>query len=347
MFKKIFAIAASLFICSSLTWAEKPSRQPELRLCSQNLFRFAEKRSGKSSFQQEEKQKNYLISRFLRARCDVVALQEVVGASKREAARTAELLANALSYRSGRKFRVYVGDSYDQFIRNGYLVAEDLGQVEIENFSDEPLPRLQPLGPIGRFIRSPLALKLTLSSKESAAPKKLFILNIHFKSKSRADKDPTGTAFETVRMEMAEAVRTLIAKKKKEATTDTIFVALGDRNADSESATAEIMSGERLLDDFGKNGSCQLDTDNNPECTTGERRPELMGLFWLRRERYPEEYRGGTYLYKRQEEILDEIYVLPEDLEFLKRPSGRFAIGIDGEYYKGSDHKLVWAEFDW
>ena len=45
--------------------------------------------------------------------------------------------------------------------------------------------------------------------------------------------------------------------------------------------------------------------------------------------------------------LIDEIYVWPQDLAAARRRSGRLAVGMEGEFFKGSDHKLVWVELNW
>lgn len=313
-----------------------------IRICSQNLHRYGEV-SPRKRGESREQQRAFLVRRFLDAECDVVAVQEVVGSSRSEAQCTLEEIATAWSRAIDRPVRAIVGESRDEYIRNGFLLAEGRARLlETKSYLDAPLPRLQPLGPVGRFLRPPLALVLELPNGQRVMP-----MNIHFKSKSRGYLDPSGTNYENVRMEMAEGVRAILAEEERRRPAGTLFVVLGDRNSDLSSAASAVLSGSRTLEDF-RRGDCSVSDDLTPQCSGSALRPaRLVGLFEARSREFPGEYPRGSYRYKGREELLDEIFVPAPDLARAKRPNGRYAIGLEGQFYKGSDHKLVWLELGW
>lgn len=340
MSSRLNCIAAAL----TLLLFTVPARAEEnsgLRICSQNLFRYGESKSGDSP-EKRSKQLDYLITRFKRADCDVIAVQEVVGSNEREAQRRLAEIASALSFRSGDRFSALVGDSRDEFIRNGFIYRERRVTIEEKkNFLDYSLPRLQSRGPGGSFIRAPFALLLS----DKLSNLKVWLLNVHFKSRSFGFKDPSGTNFEILRMEMAEATRAITAAESKRLGQAVVPLLVGDRNSDLGSATSEILSGRLELPDFKSGGPCQLDEEEQVECRDSKRKEaSLLPLFELRRSLYPSEYRGGSYLYRGKQELLDEFYLPSPYLHLAQGKNQRLRIGFEGDFYKGSDHKLIWLE---
>lgn len=310
-----------------------------LTICSQNLSRFGEtKKKGES----RKEQRAELVERMLNASCEIVALQEVYGEDEKEAERNIKDLASSYSSVLNKKVDYYLGKTKDPYIRNGFLVVNsDLEFLDLKDYLSVPLERLSALGPIGRFIRAPIALEL----RDRKSLKKYFVLNIHFKSKSFGFKDHSGYNFEPLRMEMAETTRDILFKEVRNSKEKTVFVVLGDRNADYNEASAEILSGKRELDDFVTN-NCSLTSELVANCNNIEVRTEkVIPLFATKKRESLNSRELGSYLYKKKIELIDEIYILPEDLNLVKNKNKQFAIGVEGAFFKGSDHKLVWAEF--
>lgn len=288
--RTLFAV---LLCCCAvdLALAEPSAADGGFRICTQNLFRYGDRSKGGEA--RKARQRADLIERFQRADCDVVAVQEVYGETPSQANATLAELADAWSASSGEKVKALTGDSIDPYIRSGFLVRGRERILSSRSFGDEPLPRLQPLGPVGRFLRAPVLLVVEHPEMDGQ-PRRFAILNIHLKSKSYSFKDPTGTSFETVRMEMAEGVRNIVRRELKALSRDTTFVLVGDRNSDLDSATAELLDGERVLSDF-TGGHCRLDSENEPQCGDfAKHEPELIGLFALRRDSFPVNIRAGA-----------------------------------------------------
>lgn len=316
----------------------------EVRFCTQNLFNYGLPAQGKNA-QRPADQKRDLIGRMTSARCDLVALQEVTGKDQRRAQRTVDDLANTLTMITGKRFTGMLGESRNDRIRNGFLVSDRAGTVlSTRSFYRFPLPPLQRRGPAQSFTRGPLAILLEVRPQTGAPPKRLIVINLHFKSSHDGWKDPSGTDYEAIRMEMAEAVRRGADEMVRGYGRHVPIVIMGDRNADEFSATSAILSGERVLDDFRIAGRCSLGEKNQPVCgRLPAHQPEFVPLFATK-------FRGqdtGSYRYKSRNGFIDEILIGAEDLELVQNTRGELAVGITGEFYHGSDHKLLWAELNW
>ena len=340
-FRFLIALTA-IFCCTQvrLTRAESTS---VLRVCSQNLYRLGE--SGKSK-KRSETQLEDLTKRFMRAECDVIAVQEVVGSSESLALESLGVLAKAWERSLGEKILFYVGgDSIDEHIRSGFLVRSSVGKVAaIKTYPSEPVPSVQRLGPVLYFPRAPMALVLDTPGLKPR--KRFWILNIHQKSPVFGYKDGSGTDFELLRTEMAEALRNIVEREEKQEKQDTVFIVTGDRNSEGSSASAAVLWGKMELSDFERAGGCQIKKDGSPQCKTERKRePDYVGLFARRHELFPDKYPGGTYMYKKRQRSLDEISIKQKDLRLVTRENGKLSIGLEGEYFRGSDHRLVWAEF--
>lgn len=329
---------------------------PELILCTQNLQRFGEERRNNRNSREKGRasQLEALVERFIEGRCDLVAVQEVAGKNKRAAAASLNRLARRLSERTGRTFRGEVGEARDPSIRNGFLIADSLGKpAEIISYTDEEIPSVSRRRSAGFFVRAPLGVVIPISraapdgARHSEVSRRFFVLNVHSKSRHGGEKDPTGTQFETLRMEYAEATRLIVRRELARLGAGTVAVVLGDHNTHELSASADILTGEYLLADFQPGGACGLTRDLEPDCSRAVSHPPmLVGLFELRRNRAPRRYRGGSFRYRGKESLIDEILISPADLPLVTGPEGGLRIAFKGVLGEGSDHRLLLAEFD-
>lgn len=355
---RLLAIAVLLLVSSCQPVNSDTSRnnsselapRSRLRICSQNIQRFTE-RSQHWSAEKQERQLEYLVTRMKRAQCDIVALQELVGPSKDESQTIANQIAGALSKRVGAPYSAIVASSNDRVLRNGMLYRADALKVEkILELHREPLPRLQyQRGPAGHYSRGPLAVLFSVTADTPERPQRYVMpVTMHFKSKSRGYKDPTGTEYEILRMQMAEGLRSSIQMHLREMPAGTIPLLLGDRNSEHDSATAAVLEGALTLESF-RQGSCRVGKSARANCDDSVRPVErvqrpFVGLFSLRRNE--QQSNEGTHRYRGKATLIDEILVRPGDLGLLRRTNGSLAIGLEGEFFKGSDHKLLWAELN-
>ena len=332
-----------------------------LRVCSQNIFRLGAPDSAPWNYSRgasrgkknsrpkdsKEKQRDYLVERMKRAQCDVVAMQEVPAGPDAQSDGIANELAEALGSAAGEPFRALLARGSDGHIKNGFLVRENAGRVISVGDLEQSLPRLQRSpGPRGYFGRAPLVLLFEFKPAVDQPARRVLFITLHFKSRRNSSSDPTRTQFEALRLEMAEAIRTFaLAEVSKHP--GTAVVVLGDRNSATDSGSADVLTGERELEDF-RDGNCRIDQGLHAECDSMQGRPKaLVGLFEYRNELFPQRYREGSFMYRKQQELIDEILVRPTDLPLVQGPDSTLAIGLEGEFYKGSDHRLLWAEFNW
>lgn len=346
-FKNLCLVMNLYFYINSNCFAssELPINQ-NFKICTQNLFRYGEKQGN-----DKIKQRNYLVDRIVNARCDVIALQEVFGEDKKTAKRKLRSLQKALFDVTGDEYEFVIGDGFDLHIRNGFLYKKHSSKfIEHRSFHNTLLPKLQPLGPNERHLRDPLMLVLAFSQtvKTDNMPVYLLLLNFHLKSKHKGFHDPSGTNFETTRMESSESLRLLLDKEIKNKEIEfpnakIIPIMLGDRNANENSASALIMRGEMKLSNFTRGGVCGLDDLGTPSCTdkTQEADIKYIGMVEMHNKLNPMNPLH-TYVFRKKKEIIDDILVKVTQSQFFskcKRP----VVGVLGEPYRGSDHNLVWV----
>lgn len=340
-----FAFAVYCSLAAALpAHAQQPPLAGGIRVCSQNLDRYGERPDGRPT-PQTPSPTDFLASRIREAHCDIVAVQEVYGTSKDQALRNLQRLAGALAQVTARQYVSVVGEAGNDVIRNGFLFAQDAGRIlQVNNLWGVNLPKLSLLGPSHTYTRAPLLLTVSINPAGGRPARKIAVLNIHLKSKVGGWKDPSGTEFENLRMETAELVRTWLSDQMRTIGPSAIVFIAGDRNANEESATSEILRGTRTLADFREGGSCSVDASLRPVCKSPGRPPLFVGLFRERGYRNPNLKTEGSLRYKGEQTLIDEIYISGKDLGTVTRPDGNYAVGFAGRFGDGSDHKLLWAE---
>jgi hypothetical protein len=326
-----FIILTSLLLCrGDFVYAKT-----ELRICSQNLQRVGKAPFGRGK-ESVYQQTNFLVQRMISAECDIVAVQEVYGKSKGEAAGYLQNLSSALSQKAGDKFTSLVGESQFDEIRNGFIVRESTGRLLSSNSTpDYYLPKLNPLQRTRAITRKPFAILLDVAESKTD----LLLVDIHLKSKVGGFKDTAGLDFETLRMESAEQIREFTNKLTKESPhpKEIITMILGDRNSEPGSATDMILQGRLTLNDF--KGRCGVDSSLEPTCEPIRNsvfEPALSQVFKSGKLKGSTKYRG-------REQLIDEIYINSSAINDL-RLRKKLNVGIEGEFFKGSDHKLIWID---
>ena len=348
----LITIAWFSLACSNLD-AQSELGAPELTVCSQNLNNFGlqkknkkkrGRRKNRASRDRQVQQLGHLVERFAVADCDIIAVQEVTGENKGLALGRLRMIANRLSKSESRLYSALVGDSRDSRIRNGFIYATDRVEVvDLESFKSEPIPKLNVRSPLHYYSRGPLALKIKVKAQKDKPSRKFALVNVHLKSKANSYKDPTKTKFELLRMEMAEGVRRIAQDLSEDGYPALI---LGDLNSDTDSATVEILSGEKRLKDFREN--CRIDRELTSECKKPKSRAEeFTPLFQEALERKQKIGAGGSFRYKGQFELIDEILIDNGELALAKKSKKEINVGFEGVFRKGSDHKLLWAKLNW
>lgn len=331
------------------------SERERFTVCSQNLANYGaikdirSRERGFSELDFKDKQEA-LIKRFLVARCDVIAVQEVLGSSLEEAKAALEMLAEQLRMRTNRVYEVMVGPSNDKKSRLGYVVDIRRAQIlSTLSFSQVELPKIAPDQKPRLFTRGPLELQLSVASARGPGSKKLVLINFHFKSKVFNSGDPTGLEWETYRMEMAEALRRIAFTRHRSSFEfgDSLVVLLGDRNSNFDVASAKLLEGGLTLADFQGAAPCRLNERGAPLCQAGTAKPAQ--LFSVLLNDPHTKHLSGTYRFRNVYSWLDDILLPIESLNFaLVDPSreGDYASGVVYSFPEASDHALVYVRLD-
>ena len=334
-----------------------PRGQPELTICSQNLENygvFAEAAARTPGFTQSdlERKEQALGTRFARANCDVIAVQELLGKTKESAEAGALQLARVAQKYTGRVFETRVGETNDQVSREAYLVARDRAEilstlsyarVELPKIAeDKQKPRL--------FSRGPLEIQLRVKGLEESRERIVTLIDLHFKSKAGSSKDPTQLEWETYRMEQAEALRRIIEERHAQALESAAapLIVVGDRNADFQLASAKILTGNLTLAAFQGTAACRLGKQGTPLCQAGVAKPQI--LFSVLTSDPQTKLLPGTFSYKKEFSWIDDILMPAESLPLAWEDpgvAGDFRSGIIYNPSGASDHALVWASLNW
>lgn len=282
--------------------------------------------------------KRALISRFIEANCDLIAVQEILAKGEAAAAGVLEQFGRELGYAAKRNFYARVGRSNDRTLHLGFLVDSTLFQIlEVRSHHRSPLPKLSKFDKVRYFSRGPLEIQVKLRSGGQKSPP-LSLFTFHFKSKSgRARPDYSGYQFETLRVRMAEGLRRLAVDRGGSA----VVILLGDRNSDHGSATDDILTGERTLEDYQIYDGCKIAKDGQSLCEKSSGRSEKF-VSVLTED--PDTAHLGSYVYRSKSSWLDDILISAEHehlaLEKEKKPRD-YDSGATTRYPEASDHALV------
>ena len=325
-------------------------------ICSQNLKLFGTfdsmSRGNPAFTRQKYAQKlDDLVSRFTAAKCDVVAVQEVIGKTLADGEAALNQLAARWRERSNRVFSVMTAPPTEGSMTNGFIVALDrvsvlqslpYGRVQLPKIGSRQKPRL--------FSRPPFEVQLSVKSRDSELVKAISLVNFHFKSKRGAKDDPTGLEWETYRMEMSEGLRRVLELRHKDAfaSGESILVALGDRNSNFDVASARILEGSLSLDSFGEKGPCRLSKRGVPLCIHESELPRR--LFSVLTSNVAVKTYPGTFSYKGEYSWLDDIIMPAESLRYAWQTAyseGEYASGVVAAPEGASDHSLVYVALNW
>lgn len=336
---------------------DDPRGPPELTLCSQNLNNLGDFEMTRMRLDNSMPLNVYqakvtgLITRFIKGRCDVIAVQELLGTDSKAAMAVLQGLADALRFRTGRVFEARVGNTNDPVSRVGFLVATDRAEILAEtSYNRVELPKILPKERPRFFLRGPLELQLQVKGRDGSPSKVMAVINFHLKSKGGRERDPAELEWETYRMQMAEAVRRIVESRFERAfgSGETLLALVGDRNSNFDSASNEILAGALTLDDFKLNGGCRLSKRGAAFCLKEKRRPSRM--FSLLQGDPQTKLLPGTFVMNKVFSWLDDILVPQETLRFAwadYAKEGDYSSFVIAEPAGVSDHSLVGATFNW
>jgi hypothetical protein len=334
-----------------------PRGATDLVICSQNLKLFGSfqhlSRSNPTYNRERHKAKiNDLIARFIAAKCDVVAVQEVIGKTPSDGEAALNELTEVWRARSNRFFKVATAPPSEGSMTNGFIIALDrasvlqtlpYGRVQLPKIATRQKPRL--------FSRPPFELQISVKARDSELIKTISIVNFHLKSKRGGMDDPTGLEWETYRMEMAEGLRRVLELRHKDAfaAPDNILVVLGDRNGNFDVASARILDGSLSLASFGERGPCRLSKRGIPLCALESPLPRRLFSVLIGDNSGGISY-PGTYNYRGEYSWLDDILLPAESLRYAWRSAfteGAFNSGVVSTPAEASDHSLVYVGLNW
>lgn len=333
-----------------------PRGVPDLTVCSQNLKLFGTYpllKKRKPGYRKDEHTKKIveLTDRFVSAKCDVIAVQEVLGKTVEEGEAALQELSQQLRSMTNRFFDVRVGPAAEGSMTTGFLVAQDRATIlSTLSYARVELPRINKKQKPRLFSRTPLEIQLRVGAREGELTKTVSVVNFHFKSKRGGQDDPTGLEWETYRMEMAEALRKIIEIRHKSsfAAGESLLLVVGDRNGNFDVASARILDGSLALSSFDTNGPCRMSKRGVPLCQAESALPRR--LFSVLTTNQGVQTLPGTFSYKGEYSWLDDILMPAESLRYAWRTSaseGEYSSGVVYEPKDASDHALVYVRLNW
>lgn len=328
--------------------------QKRVTVCTQNLENFgilkvAVTREPELTQEGLETKLDSLVRRFKSADCDVIAVQELLG-DQDQATTALESLIAAIKTLTYRTFAYTLGDT-NELSRVAYLYAEDkfeyLNHVSYNNLA---LPKLIPEDKELSYDRPPLELQLKSKYSDGFL---LTLINFHFKSKRHGWKDPAGLNYETVRMQMAEGLRRMVAFRHRDLDSpNSVVMMLGDRNSHYDSASSRLLTGDLSINAF-RTSHCRVGQRGIPYCKEPAlEKGEEVGyeskpLFFSPIILDPQISKlPGSYTYQNISYFLDDILVANAALPLLltdRKRLGDYNVGLTNKFQLASDHAMLWA----
>ena len=326
--------------------------EPELVICTQNLKNYSIADAAMTG-QSERKRDQHraLIARFVRAKCDVIAVQEVIGRYQKNAERVLQALGRALANRTNRSDIYLTGESNDKFLKLGFLIAADRASViATASYADVVLPKFSSDEKPRNFSRGPLEVTLDVKGRGNSSSRKVVLVNMHFKSRRGGSRDAGKLEFEIVRMQEAETLRRVLESRHPTAFEheSEVVVVLGDRNSHFDTASAKILNGSVPLKYFLGSGTCRLSKRGVPLCKPNAMEPAKLFSVLTN----DKDLRGlpGTYVKKNIASWIDDILISQPALSLAWETvgsEGDYDSGLVTEYRDASDHALAYVVLNW
>lgn len=332
-----------------------PRGQDDLVVCSQNLGNYGSFAATKARMTQMlpedfEEKEEALIKRFASRRCDVIAVQELLG-DEADAKEALDKLGTLLRAKTGRFFESIVGESFDPSSRVGFLYTVDRVEKLLSvSYDKVELPKLVPDQRPRFFPRGPLEIQLRVKGSRRGKSRLVTLITFHFKSKRGGSGDPAELQWETARMEMSEALRRIVSHRHRDAleSAERILILLGDRNSNFDLASAKILEGTLALASFQENGPCRLSKRGVPLCKTGTSLPpKLVSVLTTDPQT---QLQPGTFQYKKVFSWLDDILMPPPSLHHALHffdKAGDYESGVVMTPEAASDHGMVYVSLNW
>lgn len=330
--------------------------KPEITICNQNLENYGtlglvKARVPSMTAGLLADKEEALLKRFAKTGCDVIAVQELLGESRKMALASMDRLVGVLKKGMNREFEGVIGDTNEGPIRVGFLVAKDRAEivnmvsyakVELPKFTEKQRPRL--------FGRGPLEIQIKVKGRGESGTKTFSLITFHFKARSGAMSDPTGLEWETYRIEMAEAMKRIIENRFSESLISGAapLIVLGDRNSNFDLASAKILEGVLKMKDFQGTGPCRLSNRGVPLCQAGAAGPQM--LFSVLTLDPETKLQPGTFEFENVYSWIDDILMPAPSLPYAwisSQREGDYDSGVVYEPKDASDHALAYVRLNW
>ncbi len=344
--------------------------EPEVRLCSLNLNSYGEKSEVQRIInvpqaRRLKRKTKSIVNAILEARCNIVALQGIVGRKRSVAKEGLDFLLGALNKKSETKYEAFLGDNFHSLAYNAFLLdPKTVKFTRSASHEDKLLPRFEEFDE-KKFWRAPYELYVTVPGKNGAANKDLVVLNMLIRKSLTSAEGET----ERARMQNAEGFRQLIDKRQEDVIPENppIIILAGDRGAPRTTPASQIIEGRMRLTDFRGKDKCVLEEGGKVSCPEPrEPRKMLFGVLAEGISREADEKDGAKIkahraapkpgekdrrsAQQRRLERTAEIYLLAPDLHYAWRGENSLGIYKAGyvEVANGlPDSPLVWVELNW
>lgn len=334
-FKMLLRFILIFFITGNILLAEG------FTACTQNLENLGREKARKArglpySEPQFKQKTSLLVDRFVSAKCEVIAVQELLALDEKEAGNLLRILAEEIKNKTGQTFSFVTGKSNDYLLKMGILYRSDLFELsEKYSYYDYDLPKLTKYEKLRRFSRGPIRADL----RHRLSGKKLTVITFHFKSaSSKHGADPAGFNYEIDRLQMAAALNKIMT----EIGNDRIVIAMGDRNSSEGQASAGVLSGQLEFENF-IDQTCKLGPSGAPLCNRKVVTPaEFVSVI----EDDPEVESLLPQLGKKFK-LIDEVLVNAPYAKLAKLPNNNpfdYRSGIILPNKLASDHPLAWVK---
>ena len=275
-----------------------------------------------------EKKAGLIAERVRDAKCDVIAVQEILADDVSSSNKYLAEINSKLNTEE-EVFRTFTSDDYGS-LKLGILYNQDKFKfLNSQSSKHYLLPKFSRYERNSYFTRAPLIAEfMHLQSQQ-----KILFVNIHMKSASvQSGFDSSGYTFEIERMKAAQAVSDIIAAGAGHAS---VKIVLGDFNAEYHSASAGIIRNELNLEMF-RNKQCQLSENGAAECSVKLKHSNsFVSLADNSRSSI-----SRSYFKKKAYSLIDDILI--------KAQYGVDPKKWDDGYLQAapevSDHPLLWSE---
>jgi hypothetical protein len=256
----------------------------EVRLCSLNLRNYGLQPEVKRLLKAKgtvgyKKRERAAINSISAQQCGIVAIQGVIGKNVETVSEALIQFTQRLSKKSGKEWKFAISSRSRELGVSGVLYVPQVAQFSgSKSYLDLELPRLGKYDE-KNFARVPMEAAFRIKRNGSDEINDLLIFVVHFQKALTSTKPEP----EFYRVQMAEAVRTLVARRiaeerEKNPGKAPMIVVAGDIGSSLGRPAAMVLSGRLTLEDFSEGSGCKiveekLEPSPSPGDATAEETP--------------------------------------------------------------------------